>query len=131
MSAFLSDEWLAELQAVAAGLPAHGDAEGVVQCVVTGVPERKKVSFVLVVAAGRLVEVRPGADPGAVCTVTWDHDAALEELSGRVHGDVSFMLGAKKVEGDYADYLLRFQPLLGDEAGRSALAGLAERSTTA
>lgn len=131
MAVFLDDEWLAELEAVLAGLGARGSGSGVVQFVVTGVPERKKVQFHVRAEDGAVREVRPGVDGRPTCIVTLDHAVAAAELAGATDPDVSFMLGTKKVEGEYAVYLLELQPLLGDATARRALADLAARTTDA
>jgi hypothetical protein len=128
MAGFLDDEWLAELEAALVGLGARGSGSGVVQFVVTGVPERKKVQFHVRAEDGAVREVRPGVDGRPSCVVTLDHAVAAAELSGAADPDVSFMSGAKKVEGEYAVYLLDLQPLMGDAVARRALAELAARS---
>lgn len=128
MAEFLSDEWLGELAGTLSALPAAGDASGAIQCVVTGVPERKKVSFVVEARDGRVVDVRPGTDPAPVCTITWDLETARRELGGEVHPDVTFMEGTKKVEGEYVTYLFGLQPLLGSDEARAALQDLAART---
>ena len=131
MAVFLDDEWLAELETVLAGLGARGSGSGVVQFVVTGVPERKKVQFHVRAEGGAVREVRPGVDGRPTCVVTLDHTVAAAELSGAADPDVSFMLGTKKVEGEYAAYLLELQPLMGDATARRALTELAARTTGA
>jgi hypothetical protein len=129
MAGFLDDEWLAELEAALVGLGVRGSGSGVVQFVVTGVPERKKVQFHVRAEDGAVREVRPGVDGRPSCVVTLDHAVAVAELSGAADPDVSFMSGAKKVEGEYAVYLLELQPLMGDAVARRALAELAARTT--
>jgi hypothetical protein len=128
MAEFLSDAWLAEVGVALAGLPARGDASGVVQITVTGVPARKKVAFHVDAVDGTVRAVRPGVAASPTCAVTWDYAVAAEELGGRADPDVTFMLGSKKVEGDYAAYLLGLQPLLGDDLARAALVELAART---
>lgn len=130
MAVFLDDDWLAELEAQLVGLGARGTGSGVVQFVVTGVPDRKKVQFHVRAEGGAVREVRPGVDGRPTCVVTLDHSVAAAELAGATDPDVSFMLGTKKVEGDYAVYLLELQPLIGDAVARRVLAELALRTTT-
>jgi SCP-2 sterol transfer family len=116
-TAFLSDEWFAFVRETGAELPAVPGASLVMQHVVTGAPQAKKLQAVVELRDGRVVEAEVGKRADAGCTLTWSYGDALAALRGELDVDVAFMRGDLKVEGDYVTFLLGLRSLfVGDGA---------------
>jgi hypothetical protein len=100
MPAFLSDEWLDELDRRGRELPSCEAATIVCQHEISGAPEGK-VRFYVVWDQGRLVEVAKGKHASPDCSLSASAADALSVLSGETEAEVAFMQGRLKVEGDY------------------------------
>jgi predicted lipid carrier protein YhbT len=129
MTAFLTDEWFAAVQAHAAALPEVPGASLTMQHVVSGSPAGK-VQCVVDVRDGRVVEVRAGKRADAGCTITWTYDDARALLQGEDDLDVAFMQGRLKVDGDYVGLMFRMRTVFGSPAG-AAFAAAVRASTDA
>lgn len=123
MSAFLSDEWLAEAGERLAAVPAIDGVDGVVQAVITGGPHGK-VQVYVDVRSARVAEVVAGRHSQPGCTVTVSYDDAVALMSREVSVEVAFMQGRTKVEGDHRLWLLDLLPARRADAHREALAAL-------
>jgi predicted lipid carrier protein YhbT len=120
MAAFLSDEWLAMVRDVGATLPSRPGLSLVMQHVVAGAPQAKKLQAVVEVRDGQFVEAAVGKRADAACTLTWDYADALAALRGELDLDVAFMRGDLKVDGDYVTFLFALRELF-DDGGAKAL----------
>jgi hypothetical protein len=122
---FLTDEWFALLRDAGAGLPAVPGASLVMQHVVAGAPQAKKLQAVVELRDGQIVDARVGKRDDATCTLSWDYPVALAALRGDVDIDVAFMRGDLKVEGDYVTFLLGLRTLFAaDTPGAKVLAAV-------
>lgn len=104
MVAYLSPEWIAELDRSLAADPGVAAATtGValtVQQVVTGGPDGE-VAWAVAVDHGR-VAVRPGRAEASDVTFTSDHDTAVAVARGELSAQAAFMVGRLTVTGDVA-----------------------------
>lgn len=123
MTQFLSEEWLAELATVSAGLPEQSGVDGTVRFVVTSTP-LGRVEFSVVVADGTVADVVPGKPGDSDVTVTWKYPEAVAWVRGELDPDVAFMTGRCKVEGDYEAYVYGMRPVFAGGSWASSLAGL-------
>ncbi|MBC8194771.1 MAG: SCP2 sterol-binding domain-containing protein [Acidimicrobiia bacterium] len=123
MTQFLSEEWLAELATVSAGLPEQSGVDGTVRFVVTSTP-LGRVEFRIAVADGGVSDVLPGKPGDSDATVTWKYPEAVAWIRGELDPDVAFMTGQCKVEGDYEAYVYGLRPLFAGDSWASSLAGL-------
>ena len=119
---FLSEEWFALVRESGAGLPAVPGASIVMQHVVSGAPQAKKLQAVIELRDGQVVDAQLGKRDDATCTLSWDYPVALAALRGDVPIDVAFMRGDLKVDGDYVTFLLGLRGLFAvDSAGAKVL----------
>ena len=104
MPEYLSDAWVAEATALAAGLAEHAGADAVVQVLVTGAsgPEAKHA---VTVVSGRPVTWSAGVAPDPDVTVTLSAADWVAIGAGTLDPGVAFMRGALKAEGDQARFL--------------------------
>jgi hypothetical protein len=119
MAAFLSDEWFALVREVGATLPSRPGLSLVMQHVVSGAPQAKKLQVVVEVRDGQVVEAAIGKRADATCTVTWDYADALAALRGELDIDVAFMRGDLKVDGDYVTFLVGLRDLFQDGGAKA------------
>lgn len=111
MAAFLSDAWLAELDAAA---QAGGSAEApdlVVQQIVVD-DQRGEVAYAIRLRGGR-VRVVPGRADDADVTFTQDRATAESIARGEVSAQVAFLAGRLRVGGDLRAVLGRAAALAG------------------
>jgi hypothetical protein len=119
---FLTDEWFALVREHAGSLPTVPGASLVMQHVVAGAPQAKKLQAVVEVCDGQILEAAEGKRADAACTVSWSYADALAALRGELDLDVAFMRGDLKVEGDYVSFLFGLRPVFADaSAGATAL----------
>lgn len=121
VSAWLSQEWLDQVVALAADHPEHPGATTTLQWVVTGGPQGD-VKGHLAIEDGRLVAAAVGADSKAELTLTATWDDGRQIQAGELDLNAAFMQGRVKVAGNNAK-LLAILPLTVSED----YAGLAER----
>jgi hypothetical protein len=125
MSAFLSDEWFALVREAGSSLPAVPGLSLVMQHVVAGAPQAKKLQAFLEVRDGQVVDAQLGKRDDATCALAWDYADALAVLRGELDLDVAFMRGDLKVDGDYVTFLYGLRPHFADgTAGAKALAAI-------
>jgi predicted lipid carrier protein YhbT len=118
MAAFLSDEWFALVRDEGASLPARPGLSLVMQHIVAGAPQAKKLQAVVEIRDGQVVAAEVGKRADATCTLTWDYADALAALRGDLDIDVAFMRGDLKVDGDYVTFLLEMRTLFDDSGAK-------------
>lgn len=96
---YLSQDWLDETRAMAAGQPEHPGASGRIQYVVTGGPDGD-VKYSWELEDGRLLASHLGtiADPDV--TVTAPYAEWVKIARGELDMSAAFMQGVVKVAGD-------------------------------
>lgn len=129
MSAFLSEEWLLEVEDALADLPEIEGVDGIVQYVVSGAPDGR-VQFHAEARSGQLVAIGPGKHPGPQCTVTLTYEDAVALFEQGLSAEVAFMSGRAKVEGDHRVWLLDLRPLRRSDQVGEALGALRETTST-
>jgi hypothetical protein len=122
MAEFLSDEWFALVRDAGAELPDAPGTSLVMQHIVSGAPQAKKLNAIVELRDGKIVAAEVGKRADATCTVTWDYKDALAALRGDLDLDVAFMRGDLKVDGDYVTFLFGLRDLFRAEPAASALA---------
>ena len=113
MVRFLSDEWVAAMNAAAAGSDRLAEATVTTALAIQQVIRRADggdVAYVVRVDHGR-VSVEPGRDPAADVTVTEDLDTAVAVARGELNPQVAFMTGRVRVAGDIRALLAGYQAL--------------------
>jgi putative sterol carrier protein len=70
-----------------------------------------KLQFVARVVDGRITEITVGKSEQVDCTLQCSYAHALAIARGELDREVAYMRGDLKIDGDYAAYLLRLQPL--------------------
>ena len=88
------------------------------------VDKPEKVVFVVRIVDGRVEQFEP-TKADTDCAIQLGMADARAILDGSLERDVAFMRGDLKIDGDYAAYLLRLQPLFASaefENWRSAVA---------
>lgn len=113
-AAFLSDEWFELVREAGASLPARPGVSLVMQHIVAGAPQAKKLQAVIEVRDGQVVAAEVGKRADANCTLAWDYSDGLAALRGDLDIDVAFMRGDLKIDGDYVTFLLGLRPLFED-----------------
>lgn len=128
MARFLSREWIAEADEVAAASPqlaqATASAELVVQQVVTGGPDGE-VAYVVSLDRGS-VGLRPGLTETPDVTLTVDWDTAVAMSTGALGAQEAFTTGRLQVRGEIGLMLRHGTALTGLNA---VFAGLRDRTT--
>jgi hypothetical protein len=127
MAAFLSDEWFALAREVASSWPARAGVDASLLCIVAGSPAGK-VQFVVRIVDGRIAEIAPGKSDSVDCTLQCSYTEACALAQGTVDREVSYMRGDLKIDGNYAAYILRLQPLF--ESTEFVAAGQSLRERT-
>jgi putative sterol carrier protein len=127
MAAFLTDEWFALLTEAAASWPSRPGVGATLQCQVASAPSGK-LQFVLRFVDGRLTEMSMGKRDPVDCTLQLSYAQATALARGEVDREVAYMRGDLKVDGDYAAYLLRLQPLFESAEFASTCHSLRERT---
>jgi putative sterol carrier protein len=114
VAVFLSDGWLAELDATARTATPPSDLHLVVQQVVIGDGGRD-TRYVIRIDGGQ-ISVEPGDATDADVTLTQDRDTAAEIAQGALSAQVAFMAGRLRVGGDLSAVMGRAGALaaLGD-----------------
>jgi predicted lipid carrier protein YhbT len=121
---FLSDDWFALLLAEGGALPEVTGTSLVMQHVVAGAPQAKKLQAVVEVRDGKVVVAEVGKRPDATCTVTWDYKDAVATLRGDLDVDVAFMRGDLTVDGDYVTFLFGLRQVLSADGAAPMLAAV-------
>jgi hypothetical protein len=127
MAAFLSDEWFALVREVASSWPSRDGIDASLQCIVAGSPVGK-VQFVVRIVGGRIAEIAAGKSDAVDCTLQCSYADACALAQGTVDREVSYMRGDLKIDGNYAVYILRLQPLF--ESAEFVAAGQSLRERT-
>jgi putative sterol carrier protein len=127
MAAFLTDEWFAALREAGEAWPAHDGASAALQFVIASSPSGK-LQFVVRVVDGRLTEITMGKSEPVDCTLQCSYAHATSIVRGELDREVAYMRGDLKIDGDYAAYLLRLQPLFDDDAFIASCQSLRERT---
>jgi putative sterol carrier protein len=114
VAVFLSDAWLAELDAAARTTAPPSDLRLVVQQVVIG--DRGRDTRYAIRIDGGQISVEPGNATDADVTLTQDRDTAAEIAQGALSAQVAFMAGRLRVGGDLSAVMGRAGALaaLGD-----------------
>ncbi len=122
MARFLSEKWFDEVEAAA--VPAAGDADVILEQVVTGTPAGD-VRYQVVVAAGRAVVTRGRAgSPDA--TFTEDYATATAISKGECTPEAALLAGHIVVAGNMATLSAR----QGDMAGLDSIPPAVRATTT-
>ena len=114
MAAFLTDDWFAAVREVADAWPVHDGVSAAMQFVIASSPSGK-LQFVVRVADGRLTDISMGKSDQIDCTLQCSYAHAVAIARGEVDREVAYMRGDLKIDGDYAAYILRLQPLFESE----------------
>ncbi|MGZ4737522.1 MAG: SCP2 sterol-binding domain-containing protein [Acidimicrobiia bacterium] len=109
MSKYLSQEWIDETRALAAGQPERPGASARMQYVVTGGPEGD-IKYYWVLENGKLVESSLGEIPDSDFTMTLTYDDSVKVQNGDLDANAAFMQGRMKVAGNMAK-LMQLMPL--------------------
>jgi putative sterol carrier protein len=119
MVRYLSPEWIAALQATAAGAEVDDGVHLVVQQEVTGGPDGD-VRYHISVDGGK-ASVHAGRADDPTVTFTQDYDTAVAIAAGELSAQEAFMAGRVRVRGDLAR-LARHQGVVAglDRAFRAA-----------
>jgi hypothetical protein len=105
VAVFLSDAWLAALDAAARATTPPADLRLVIQQVVVG--ERgRDTAYAIRIADGHM-SVQPGRVDDADITLTQDRATAADIARGALSAQVAFMAGRLRVGGDLRDVLGR------------------------
>jgi hypothetical protein len=115
MPAFLTDEWFAALRETAEVWPAHDGVSAALLFVIASSPSGK-LQFVVRVADGRLTDITMGKSDQVDCTLQCSYAHAVAMARGDLDREAAYMRGDLKIDGDYAAYILRLQPLFDSEA---------------
>lgn len=105
MAVFLSDAWLAELDAAARTATPPAELRLVVQQVVVG-DRGRDTAYAIRIEDGRM-SVQPGRVEDADITLTQDRATAAEIAQGALSAQVAFMAGRLRVGGDLRKVLDR------------------------
>ena len=127
MAAFLTDEWFALVVDASASLPSRPGVSAALQCVVASAPAGK-LQFVVRVVDGRITEMTMGKSDQVDCTVQCPYALASSLARGEVERDVAYMRGDLKLDGAYAAYVLRLQPLFESAEFAATCQSLRERT---
>ena len=109
MAEFLTDAWVAELNAAAGALRAPADLCLVVQQVVLG--DRGDESAYTIRIEGGRASVSPGRVDDAHVTFTQDRATAAAIAQGKLSAQVAFMSGRLRVGGDVRQVIDRARDL--------------------
>ena len=109
MAEFLSDAWVAELDAAAGALRAPDDLRLVVQQVVLG-DRGDESAYTIRIEDGR-ASVTPGRVDDAHVTFTQDRATAAAIAQGELSAQVAFMSGRLRVGGDVRQVIDRARDL--------------------
>ncbi len=101
MARWLTQEWLDETRAMAAGQPERPGASARMQHVVTGGPDGD-VDYFWVLESGILTESGLGRLADAEVTLTTAYGDALKIQQGELDANAAFMQGKVKVTGNMA-----------------------------
>ena len=115
MAAFLTDDWFAEAREVGAAWPAQEGVSAALQFVIASSPSGK-LQFVVRVVDGRLTDITTGKSDQVDCTLQCSYAHAAAIVRGELDREVAYMRGDLKIDGDYAAYILRLQPLFESDA---------------
>ena len=127
MAAFLTDEWFALVVDASSSLPSRPGVSAALQCVVAGAPAGK-LQFVVRVVDGRVTEMTMGKSDQVDCTLQCPYALATALARGEVDRDVAFMRGDLKIDGAYAAFILRLQPLFESDEFAAMCQSLRERT---
>ena len=127
MAAFLTDEWFAALRETAEAWPARDGVSASLQFVIASSPSGK-LQFVVRVVDGRLTEIAMGKSDQIDCTMQLSYAHAVAMARGELDREVAYMRGDLKIDGDYAAYLLRLQPLFESDPFVASCQSLRDRT---
>lgn len=127
MAAFLSDEWFAALREAGAAWPAHDGVSAALQFVIASSPSGK-LQFVVRVVDGRIDDITMGKGDAVDCTLQCSYAHATAIARGELDREVAYMRGDLKVDGDYAAYIVRLQPLFDSESFAASCQSLRDRT---
>jgi putative sterol carrier protein len=104
MAKYLSQEWLDEYRALAAGQPEREGATADIQYVITDGPDGT-VSYHWSVIDGRLVDAQLGTlpDPDFTWTATYETQSAIQR--GELDANTAFMRDRAKVSGNMGQFI--------------------------
>jgi alkyl sulfatase BDS1-like metallo-beta-lactamase superfamily hydrolase len=106
---YLTQEWLDESRALAAGQPERPGATVRMNWVVTGSPTGD-VSYYWVLVNGKLEESKIGTLEDAEVTLTSSYEDSVKQIKGELDANAAFMQGRVKVTGNMAK-LMSLLPL--------------------
>ena len=127
MAAFLTDDWFALLTDAAASWPSRPGVTATVHCQVASAPSGK-LQFVVRFVDGRFTEMTMGKRDPVDCTLQCSYAHACALAKGEVDREVAYMRGDLKIDGDYAAYILRLQPLFESAEFAATCQSLRERT---
>lgn len=126
---FLSEDWVAELAAKGADLPAEAEASMVIQHEIAGAPDGK-VRFYVVWDQGRIAEAAIGKHAEPDMMVQAKAPEALRILTGDMTPDVGYMQGRLKVDGEYRKLLIDLRGWRASDAYQGLWAHMADFTDT-
>ncbi len=109
MAKYLTQEWLDETRAMAAGQPERPGATARMQYVVTGGPEGD-IKYWWRLEDGKLLESELGTLEDSDFTMTLSYADSVKVQQGELDANAAFMQGRMKVTGDMGK-LMQLMPL--------------------
>jgi alkyl sulfatase BDS1-like metallo-beta-lactamase superfamily hydrolase len=109
MAKYLTQEWLDETRAMAAGQPERPGATARMQYVVTGGPEGD-IKYWWRLEDGKLLESELGTLEDSDFTMTLSYEDSVKVQQGELDANAAFMQGRMKVTGDMGK-LMQLMPL--------------------
>jgi putative sterol carrier protein len=86
------------------------------------------LQFVVRVVDGRLADITMGKSDQVDCTLQCSYAHAVAMARGDLDREAAYMRGDLKIDGDYAAYILRLQPLFDSEAFVASCQSLRDRT---
>ena len=117
----LGEGWLENAAGTLAGVAVESAADGTAQFVVSAVPRRGLVAFVVDVRAGRL-RVSPGRHKGADVVLKFHFDDFCAVWTQDLSPEAAYMTGRVKVDGNRVLLIDGWRPLRDSPDLRSAMA---------
>lgn len=126
MVKYLSPEWMALLQELAADFPETPGATARLQYVITGGPDGE-VRYFHVIENGHTVEHALGNDAESEVTLTSSYDDKMRVDKGELDANAAFMQGRVKVTGNIAK-VMGLLPLTNKAEYKDILAKVREQT---
>ncbi len=104
MAQYLSQEWLDETRALAAGQPERPGASAQMQYVVSGGPDGD-IRYYWILQDGKLLESALGDAPAADLTLSISYADSVKVQQGELDANSAFMQGRMKVAGDMTKFM--------------------------